>query len=190
MIHQERDPQHLPIGEPIAKPDMSEAEANAFAMKATAYHEAGHAVMALFLGRPIQKVTIAPGKSAIGDQHLGMCHVKKGPGKGSKDWFEDEIMILLAGMVAESQITGQYCAAGAAQDLRYVRRFLQSRAESDRQIERLERRLLSKTENHLSDTALWSAVETIASELLKSETISGRAAKHFYETAVSQRRGS
>jgi hypothetical protein len=167
---------------------MNEEDAYAFALKATAYHEAGHAVMALFLGRPIQKVTIAPGKSAIGDAHLGLCHVKKSPGKGSKDWLEDEVMILLAGMVAEAQITGQYCAAGAARDLRFVRRFLQSRAESERQIERLERRLLSKTENHLSDRALWSAVESIAAELLKSETISGRAAKHFYETAAAAER--
>jgi hypothetical protein len=167
---------------------MNEEDAYAFALKATAYHEAGHAVMALYLGRPIQKVTIAPGKSALGDEHLGLCHVKKSPGKGSKDWFEDEVMILLAGMVAEAQITGQYCAAGAARDLRYARRFLQSRAESERQIERLERRLLSKTENHLSDRALWSAVELIAAELLKSETISGRAAKHFYETALASDR--
>lgn len=167
---------------------MNEEDAFAFALKATAYHEAGHAVMALYLGRPIQKVTIAPGKSALGDEHLGLCHVKKSPGKGSKDWFEDEVMILLAGMVAEAQITGQYCAAGAARDLRYARRFLQSRAESERQIERLERRLLSKTENHLSDRALWSAVELIAAELLKSETISGRAAKHFYETAIASER--
>ena len=29
---------------------------------ATAYHEAGHAVMAMAVGRSIQKVTIAPGK--------------------------------------------------------------------------------------------------------------------------------
>lgn len=167
------------------KSSMNEEDAYAFALKATAYHEAGHAVMALFLGRPIQKVTIAPGKSAIGVQHLGLCHIRKGPGKGSKDWLEDEVMILLAGMVAESQITGQYCAAGAAQDLRFARSVLQFRAESERQIERLERRLLSKTEHHLGDRALWSAVETIAAELLKCETISGRAAKHFYESAIA-----
>lgn len=163
---------------------MNEEDAFAFALKATAYHEAGHAVMALFLRRPIQKVTIAPGQSAIGDQHLGACQIRKGPGKGSKDWFEEEVMILLAGMVAESQITGQYCAAGAAQDLRWVRRFLQSRTDGERQTERLERRLLSKTENHLSDPALWSAVEAIAAELLKCETISGRTAKHVYDAAT------
>jgi hypothetical protein len=33
-------------------------------------------------------------------------------------------------------------------------------------------------------------VEAIAAELLKSETISGRAAKHFFDTAVSQTRSS
>ncbi|MFN7734846.1 MAG: cell division protein FtsH [Pirellula sp.] len=162
---------------------MNEENAYAFALKATAYHEAGHAVMALFLGRPIDKVTIAPGKSAIGVERLGACHIKKGQGKGSKDWLEDEVMILLAGMVAESQITGQYCAAGAAQDLRFVRRFLQSRAAGERQVERLERRLLSKTENYLSERALWSAIEKIAAELLKSQTISGRAARHLFEEA-------
>ena len=162
---------------------MNEEDAYAFALKATAYHEAGHAVMALFLGRPIDKVTISPGKSAIGVERLGACHIKKGRGKGSKDWLEDEVMILMAGMVAESQITGQYCAAGAAQDLRFVRRFLQSRAEGERQVERLERRLLSKTENHLSDRALWSAIEKIAAELLKNQTISGRAARHLFDEA-------
>jgi len=162
---------------------MNEEDAYAFALKATAYHEAGHAVMALFLGRPIDKVTISPGKSAIGVERLGACHMKKGRGKGSKDWLEDEVMILLAGMVAESQITGQYCAAGAAQDLRFVRRFLQSRAEGERQVERLERRLLSKTENHLSDRALWSAIEKIAAELLKNQTISGRSARHLFDEA-------
>jgi hypothetical protein len=166
---------------------VNDEDAYTFALKATAYHEAGHAVMALFLGRPIQKVSIAPGKSAIGVQHLGMCHIRKGPGKGGKDWVEDEVLILLAGMVAESQITGQYCAAGAAQDLRYVRRFLESRGESDRQVERWERRLLNKAENYLSDRTLWSAVETIAVELLKTETISGRAAKHFFDTAISRK---
>ncbi len=34
-------------------------------LTATAYHEAGHAVMALSVGRLIQKVTILPGQVAI-----------------------------------------------------------------------------------------------------------------------------
>jgi ATP-dependent Zn protease len=165
---------------------MDEESAIAFALKATAYHEAGHAVMAMFLGRAIQKVTIIPGQSHLGAQRLGACHLQKGKSRGSHDYLEVEVMIHLAGMVAESQITGRYCQQGAAQDLRFVRRMLQSRNEGEKQIERLEKRLLSKTEHHLLDIDQWRAVEAIAAELIRSETISGRAAKHLYEQALRE----
>lgn len=163
---------------------MDEAAANAFALKATAFHEAGHAVMALILGRAISKVTVAPGQSHLGVQRLGACHLQKGKAKSSQNFLEDEVMILLAGMVAESQITGQYCQQGAAQDLRYVRRMLASRNEGEKQIERLERRLLNKTEHYLLDRQAWDAVERIAAELINNQTISGRAVKHLYEQSV------
>jgi hypothetical protein len=65
-------------------------------LAATAYHEAGHAVMALSLGRLIQKVTILPGKSQFGEVRLGACEIRKGRSKASKDLLEDEALILLA----------------------------------------------------------------------------------------------
>lgn len=147
-------------------------------LRATAYHEAGHAVMALALGRPIQKVTIAPNQN-----YLGACQIQKGRFKPTKDWLEDEMLILFAGMVAESQVTGRYCPNGASQDLRGIRRYALMRASGESQVERLERRLLDKTEHLLADTATWQAVELVAEELLKSETISGRAARHFFDLA-------
>ncbi len=145
---------------------------------ATAYHEAGHAVMALALGRPIQKVTVAPNQN-----YLGACQIQKGRFKPTKDWLEDEILILFAGMVAESQVTGRYCPRGASQDLRGIRRYVLMRTSGDAQVDRLERRLLDKAEHLLADAATWKAVESIAAELLKCETISGRAARHFYDLA-------
>lgn len=147
-------------------------------LRATAYHEAGHAVMALVLGRPIQKVTVSPNQN-----YLGACQIQKGRFKPTKDWLEDEILILFAGMAAESQVTGRYCPSGAAQDLRGIRRYVLMRTGGDRQVERLERRLLDKAEHLLADPVTWKAVEAIATELLKSETISGRAARHFYDLA-------
>ena len=56
---------------------MDEESAMAFALRATAYHEAGHAVMAMILGRAVQKVTIVPGQSHLGAQRLGACHLQK-----------------------------------------------------------------------------------------------------------------
>ena len=72
---------------------MDETAALAFALKATAFHEAGHAVMALILDRAISKVTIAPGQSHLGVQRLGACHLQKGRPKNSQDFLEDEVMM-------------------------------------------------------------------------------------------------
>jgi ATP-dependent Zn protease len=145
---------------------------------ATAYHEAGHAVVALALGRGIHKVSIRPKQD-----WLGRCEFRKGV-RPSDDFVEDEILISLGGMVAEARTTGTYDRLAADRDLRYVRRLVVQRV-SDRQVERFERRMLSKTEYLLADAGNWAAVELIAAELLRLGEISGRAAKHFYDRGLA-----
>jgi ATP-dependent Zn protease len=148
---------------------------------ATAYHEAGHAVLAMALGRAVQRVSIEPNQL-----RLGMCELKKGKARGSEDAVETEILYLLGGLAAEARHTGEYCHEGAAQDLRMVRSLTRMRAASDKQIERLERRMLDKTEHLLNQRSNWLAVTLIAAELLRTPTISGRAARHFFEQAARQ----
>lgn len=177
----------VPSGEHAAEDHDARVETKR--LRATAYHEAGHAVMALELGRPVHKVTIVPGQSDLGMRRDGVCHIQKGRSKASKDWLEDEVLILFAGMVAEARWTGNYCYEGAAQDLRQIRRYAMMRADGAKQIERLERRWLSKTENYLSDPALWAATERIADALVQDQTISGRAARHWFDEA-QRRTGS
>lgn len=158
-------------------------------LAATAYHESGHAVMALLLGRAVHKVTVAPGQMLSGVR-LGACEMRKGRLKASNDPLEDEVLILLAGMVAESQSTGQYCRQGASQDLQAVRRLLaQNRAHNERQLERLERRLIDKTEHLLGEVATMEAIRLIAAELLAKTTLSGRAVRHLL-TQARQRNAS
>ncbi len=156
------------------------------ARRATAYHEAGHAVVAMCVGRSLEKVTITPGQTQVGMSTLGHCKVQKGRGRPSKDALEDEVLILFAGMAAEAKHTGEYCRAGASQDLRLIRKLISSRNTGERQIERLERRLLDKTENLLEDENVWLAVERVADLLVEQETISGRAVRHIYETSVKE----
>ncbi len=152
-------------------------------LMATAYHEAGHALVAVLLGRPVHKVTIEPGQMLAGVR-LGACEIRKGRTRASKDWLEDEVLILLAGMVAQAQLTGDYCREGAAQDLVAVRRLLEkSRATNERQLERLEQRMIDKCEHLLGSEAAMKAVEWIAADLLKNSTISGRAVRHWVEQA-------
>ena len=143
---------------------------------ATAYHEAGHAVLALYLGRAIQRVSILPSHL-----RMGQCDIQKGSFRPSKDLLETEILILLGGVAAEARQTGHYDWGGASQDLRGIRRLSQMRAGGPKQMERLERRMLDKVEHLLGDEGHWQAVKLIAAELLKLGTISGRAAKHYFE---------
>lgn len=144
----------------------------------TAYHEAGHAVVALALGRPIQQVSIAPET-----KRLGHCEIKKGSFRPSADALETAMLILLGGMAAEAKHRGTYSRVGAGQDLRDVRELAELRAGGEKQVERLERRMLDKAEHILSKPAVWLATERIAEELLKRTVISGRSAKHVFDQA-------
>ncbi len=164
--------------------DDDSGDSVAMQLTATAYHEAGHAVMALSLGRPVQKVTVIPGKTTAGGVRLGVCEMQKARSKSSKNWIDDEVLVLFAGMVAEARYTGQYCRQGASQDLRAIKRLLLHRARDERQLERVQQRLLAKTEHLLDDAGHALAIEWIARELIERGTVSGRAVRHFFNLAL------
>jgi ATP-dependent Zn protease len=146
--------------------------------EATAYHEAGHAVVSLALGRAVHQVSVLPDR-----EHLGLCEFRKAVFRPSEDWLEREILIALGGIAAEARQTGRYAWDGAGRDFDYVRSLALRRGGDDRQAERLERRLLAKAEHLLAQPVHWRAVGLIAAELLRRGTVSGRAARHFFEQA-------
>jgi ATP-dependent Zn protease len=163
----------------MAAPPPDDPPAVAFD-RVTAYHEAGHAVVALCLERPVHRVSVLPNQDL-----LGKCEFRKGVFRPTDDWLETEILIALAGMVAEARLTGTYDRLAASRDLAYVRKLSLQRA-TERQLERFERRMLAKAENLLADDALWAAVEAIAEQLVKLGTISGRATRHLYDRATKE----
>ena len=154
---------------------------------ATAWHEAGHALVATILGRPIQKVTITPANLQTGGVRLGAVKFQKGRAMSTNDWLEDEVLILFAGMVAESKYTGQYCEDGARHDLIAARRLLVQRAATERQMEKLQRCLLDKVEHLLEQPRHVAALKMIVDELMEKQTIKGRTVKHFLNMALQQR---
>lgn len=147
----------------------------------TAYHEAGHAVMALLMGRAVQKVSITPSQN-----RLGACTLQKGRSKQVQDKLEAEMMIFLAGMASEGRKSGHYNLAGASQDLRSVEKLAMARSGNAKQAQKLIHRMLDKTQHLLSDKATWRAVKAIAAELQEHESISGRAAKHHLTMAQNE----
>jgi len=148
---------------------------------ATAYHEAGHAIVALSLGRAVEKCTIVRNSIRLGAVRLG-----KGRGQRQQDFFEIEAMILLGGLVSEAKHTGKINWGGAQQDLRSLRRLTLARVSTDQQIERLERRLLDKTTHHLEQPGLWEAIEVVVAELIKQQAISGRSVRHLFDETMKR----
>ena len=146
-------------------------------LEATAYHEAGHAVLALILDRPVKRVTIVADR-----ERLGLCEFGKAVFRPSEDWLEREILIALGGIAAEARFTGNYAWDGAARDQQVVRELAIQRA-GERRAEKLERRLLAKAEHYLADEQHWQAVEWIAKELMRASEISGRTVRHLFERA-------
>lgn len=146
--------------------------------RATAYHEAGHAVLALALGRVVGRVSILPSHL-----RLGHCEIRKETFGSKRDALETEILILFGGPAAEARHLGEYCWEAAAQDLKDVRALTLLRAPNVRQAQRLERRLLDKAEHLLEQVENWRAVERIVGELVARTTISGRAARHLFDEA-------
>jgi len=151
--------------------------------EATAYHEAGHAVVALELGRPVAYVSALPGRL-----FLGTCAFGKPVFRPSEDWLEREMLIALAGPAAEARHTGVYCWEGGGRDLAFAESLARERADGDRQAARLLRRMLAKTEHLLHQEDNWDAVERLAAELRRLGEISGRAARHLFEESRRKRR--
>jgi len=142
----------------------------------TAYHEAGHAVAALALGRPVAWVSIRPGR-----KYLGVCLFGKSVFRPSEDWLEREAMIALAGPAAEAGLTGEMDWAGAARDHEYAFSLARSRCGDDKKADRQVKRWLSKADHLLGSGNTWQFVERIAEELVRVEEISGRTVRHLFE---------
>lgn len=147
----------------------------------TAYHEAGHAVMALLQGRNVHRVSIVPKQSRLGD-----CQLRKDVARVAKDPLEAEALVLLAGLVGEAKYSGRYNPQAAGSDLLQVQRLAIQRVGEAGGVERQVKRWLDKTEHLLSDAPYELAIRTIAEQLLQRERISGRNARHHFNEAVSR----
>ena len=94
---------------------------------ATAFHEAGHAVAALALGRPVAWASIRPDR-----KYLGICAFGKGVFRPSEDWIERGAIIALAGPAGEAGFTGEIDWEGARHDHDYAFELARGRGGDDR----------------------------------------------------------
>jgi Peptidase family M41 len=146
----------------------------------TAYHEAGHAVMAHLVHRRILTATIVPNPD---DGTLGHCACGPVPAfNPDRRWdsrtrhtAERLIRIQLAGGLAEKVYTGRHYWTQADRDLRAAYQLAHYAMGEGKGLELYMRWMRHDTEVIIRHPWNWLCIEAVAGALLEHRTLSGRA---------------
>jgi ATP-dependent Zn protease len=136
----------------------------------TAFHEAGHAVMAQLCGQQITRVEI------VGDaDHTGSVHSLRFPANpGMRDGaeaVEDRLRCTLAGVVAETIVSGREDWDEKSEDLDSAVRLAMQMVDDCEAVLPFLEKLRREIEEELRDR--WVAVELLAIELLLHKSLTG-----------------
>lgn len=145
----------------------------------TAYHEAGHAVVATLLGFQFQHVTIAPDEDYLGsvlyERYTMFLNV--GHRAYAKD-LRDYLVANRAGPLAEERHTGHWNEDGASSDDQHFwsmlwRMYGERQDRHARDLTRQARQLVS---------AHWPSIERVARALIEEKTIQFDAVERLIQS--------
>ena len=161
----------------------------------TAYHEAGHAVAACAMQRPIAEVSI------IADlDSRGRCVHRPWPSslprgieieREESRRLEAEIITCLAGDVAQARLTGWGDSPGAESDMEAALAIAFVVAKGGRgEAEAYVKQLRARTEDLLRRPRVWAAVKALAAELLRHQRVGAKQAQRIITKAIRGKEGS
>ncbi len=140
----------------------------------TAYHEAGHAVMAHVDGQRVVGLELHEGGELVGAFHSVVLG-RTGSGPASLDDLDRRVRCALAGMVAESRLSGTRTWNERSDDLDLAVRLAVRRVGDCEQVlpylERARDEVTRVLDSH------WPAVAALARRLLLSGRIEGAVAR-------------
>jgi ATP-dependent Zn protease len=144
----------------------------------TAYHEAGHAVVAYRLKAEVRHVSIVPDHFSRGYFVSGDLFCAPGCGSDRAN-LERAIKICLAGPLAQQRFRRRsYCRRGGRQDYDCasgLARYLAGAAGEREFLRYQERRTQALVEHY------WSEIELVAQALLERDELSGTEVKNIIE---------
>lgn len=156
---------------------------------AIAYHEAGHAIVAIILNARFRYVTMKEDENSLG--HVKYYNRKffkniewKFPTPLEKEKIEKELIVGSAGFIAEKKFTGRGNKIGARSDWTKLAMLTMTFKGSQKQVNAYLK-YISITAAELVSSE-WDPITLFASELLKRETLSETEACSFYYKLKSQ----
>lgn len=159
----------------------------------TAYHEAGHAVVAYALGARIESVGLWGEADEFLPERFGEIRVNWGRVLPAADWqLQRELLSVLAGPIAEMIYRGERIeparyAPWQADWEHAVRCVSALSRDRNRQLELL-RIACVELERRLRDDDCWAAIASVADELLAHEQLEEEQIADLLEFWLSRRR--
>ena len=150
-----------------------------------AYHEAGHALMAVLLGGEVRLVTIEPdnddGPDRQGDTEVLWRRVPE----GDKEFAKKAVQVCLAGPVAEMIYSGEpyhpgFVAEWAADWREAWEAAIPLHADERKRLKYLED-VSIRLYHRLKEEDLWSALASLADHLLAHESLEGDQVQEIVE---------
>ena len=156
---------------------------------ATAYHEAGHAVVAWRLGFKVRRVTITPGEDHDGfaehDSPLRGIHLDIDNSDRARLRAEKAIMICLAGTLAQRRFAPRSVRLWQGESDRDLATDLALRINGSGEAATAFLAWLNLRTADLIEAA-WDSVEALAGALLEHRTLDARAAKAAMDAPITE----
>lgn len=143
----------------------------------SAYHEAGHALMAICVGAAVHQITIEPENDDGPDRFADIQVIWPADPNGSREWCERSVRVALAGPVAEMIYRGEpwhpgFVAEWAADWKAAWEAAAVLHAAAKPRLRYLEQ-TTRQVHRFLSQDARWAALAALVDELLAHETLEG-----------------
>jgi hypothetical protein len=158
-------------------------------LKRTAYHEAGHAVAAYLLNRDFKSVTIIREGDTLGQCSLTKLddfHPDINSDHGTLAHLEEYMIMLHAGLASEYLATGRYNRAGAYSDLTIAAHLAANACGTDEEVQLYRELMMVRAKNLLRLAHNWSAVQTLAEELLRRPCLIYLEAEGIIQTGMEK----
>ena len=161
------------------------------ARQATAYHEAGHAVAAFFMEKPLTMVTIQPDRAQASSGH---CHAEHLLAESHPDYddsdevrmrIEREVFYLLAGYAVQRAFNPRSCRHyHASEDHHGVVDLLSYVSGSNEELTAYLKLMEIRVRQFVAAQDKWIAISALASALLDRTTLTGEEASNIIRKAL------
>lgn len=137
----------------------------------TAYHEAGHFIVAHALGMKPRRVTIARRGESLGRVHCAPGYATDGSSaEGDDERMEHDAIYSLAGYLAEKRFSESADVEMARHDLEHAGELAERLSGSAAEVERRYNALMARAAEAVEKN--WPQIEKVAGALLERRTLS------------------